>query len=176
MTLSMIYAWNLSYESSEWKPHGRHAHGIYPVIDNGNRPFLTNPTAKIFRKIVTLVREGSKIFWTSVQKDSLAARNPDKALVTGLARSAHAENEHLSLATMDVQQAVDSYHPSLIKALTTMCSQSLRTSRATSIPEEREYIYRDGQVLIPRLMPDTRLSEWIGRIVSKPEVRPDVYG
>ena len=168
-----VHGFRPSFES--WDTHVLAREDCWIVIDNGERPLLIDPTAVKFQKITTLMIKGSNVFWVSIQKQASATRNPRKALVTGLARSAHAENEHLNLVTMDVQQDLDKYSPSFLKDITTVFAQSIREPSKAGGPREREYIYRDDQMLIPRIMPDPRLNEWIARTVGKPEIRSDIY-
>ena len=148
----------------------------YIVIDNGKRPLLLDPTAEIFENVVALLKNGINILWISVHAKSSADRNPEKALITRLARSAHSENENLHLVTMDIQQALEKYHFNLIETIIKVLSQSIRTPFVTNVPREREYIYIEGQLLIRRVIPNLRASEFINGAIGKPLFRSAVCG
>ena len=146
------------------------------VLDDGQQPLLVNPSAVQFSRVSTLLQERVNVLWISLQNEASAARNPEKALVTGLARTAHAENEHLNLVTLDVQEALGNCQPGLPRTITTLLLQSINNVPETIVAREREYVYRDGQLLIPRLKPNTKLHDWIARTVGRPEIELDVYG
>lgn len=95
-------------------------------------------------------------------------RSPKKGLITGFARSSHAENEHLNLVTFDVQEMLDESNPALVKSITSAISKAFSWPQDKRVPKEREYIYRDGQVLIPRLIADSRINERLARAKNVP--------
>lgn len=76
---------------------------IYVVIDDSRCPLLLNPTPARFHQIVNLVAQCADVFWISWHVDVGLNANPETALVTGLARTAHAENQDLRLVTLDIQ-------------------------------------------------------------------------
>lgn len=148
----------------------------YIVIDHGEKPILTDLTPEVFRKITALLTHGTNILWISIQKDALDVENPEKALITGLSRSAHAENEQLNLVTLDIQQVSHGYCQHLLETITSVFLRSLHTFARGDLRREREYIYRGNQILIPRLIPDREMNEWIARKVGNSQATCDIYG
>ena len=132
---------------------------VYLIVDNGRNPLLVNPSPEQFKQMTTLVSATSNIFWVSAHEDSSATMNPEKGLVVGLARSARAENYHLKFITFDVQEVISSCLPELLDIIKDIVLTSF--SNAENQLEETEYAYRNGQVVIPRLISDTKINAWM---------------
>ena len=148
---------------------------IYIIQDNGRQPLLVNPTPSRFRKIVELVTEASNVLWIGIQEDVTALVNAEKSLVTGLARTAHAENEDLNLVTLDAQQAFNDNPELLIRNIMEVVLRSFGAS-SESLSMEREYVYRDHQLLIPRLIHNAELERWVGQATGKHKPEIKMYG
>ncbi|MCJ1404087.1 hypothetical protein MMC11_007312 [Xylographa trunciseda] len=168
---------NNGYQVSltSWQSYTLEQDVTYVVLDNGMKPFLTNPTTEEFRGISSLSREGSNVLWISAQDDMSAVMNPEKGLVTGLARTAHAENGNLNFVTLDVQQTWDDGGNRLLGVILQVLRRSFNDVPTTGLLREREYIYRNHQLLIPRLIPHSRLNEWMPQAAGKPQVEKAVY-
>jgi acyl transferase domain-containing protein/NADPH:quinone reductase-like Zn-dependent oxidoreductase len=158
---------------------------VYVVVDDARNPLLVNPTRERFGQITKLISGASNILWMTVtshhssppSSSSPPARNAQHGLVTGLARSARAEHENLKLITLDVQDRIQTFSA----GLGTVIQNILRVSFGVdSTPldncHEDEYVYRDGRVLIPRLMPSARINNWLARAAGKPTVERTTYG
>ncbi|KAM7195184.1 hypothetical protein V8F33_006858 [Rhypophila sp. PSN 637] len=135
------------------------------ILDNGASPVLSAVDSPTFRKIVDLLQRQSNILWVSLSDDKDHRLNPQKHLITGVARTAHAENELLELVTVDVQETlvgqkncdrlVD-FLSELVMSFPTLGSSSVAHEK------EREYVYVDqNQVLVPRVIPSTALNRQI---------------
>lgn len=149
---------------------------IYLVLDSGMKPLLLNPPSEIFKQITKLTNGSFNVFWISAPEDASAAMNPEKGLVVGLARSARAENDYLKFITLDVQQTIDRCSPKLLHAIVDMALVSFGNSKLGDQIEEPEFVYRDGQVLIPRLIPYQKMNDWMKRSAGKPAVQKIRYG
>jgi acyl transferase domain-containing protein/NADPH:quinone reductase-like Zn-dependent oxidoreductase len=161
--------------SREWDATVEESEVIHVVVDNGQNPFLVNPSAKQFRELVDLV-SGAKanVLWISAQQDFSATINPEKGLIIGFARSACAENEHLKFVTLDVQDVVTSHSLGLLDAIEKILITFFEPSSPGKI-FEKEYAYRDGNFLIPRLIPDPSINSWIARTTGKSTVSTVAY-
>lgn len=129
---------------------------------------MVNPSSEQFQKIIQITKGRSNVFWISAQEGSVAAMNPEKGLVIGLARSARAENEieSLKFITFDVQAAIRSWLSELLHIVTDILIGSFSQFRPAIQSNELEYVFRDGQVLIPRLIPDTQINNWITQVAG----------
>lgn len=128
------------------------------VIDDGSKPVLDGIKQEKLRQIIDLLQTPSKIVWVSVsdkEEDKTSAR---KHLITGVARSAHAENEDLDMVTVDVQQTLEkSSRRGILKFL----SQIVRSFNNESTVRERHYVYTGADVLVPRVFPDESISRQV---------------
>lgn len=149
---------------------------IYIIVDNGRKPLLAKSTSEQFKFITKLARERLNVFWISAHEHASAAMNPEKGLITGLGRSARAENDNLRLITLDVQEAIKSCLPEVLRTISDIFLASLGTVTQAGQLHEVEYAYRHGQVLIPRLIPDTKINTWMARAAGKSTVETTNYG
>ena len=161
---------------------------IYVVIDDSRCPLLLNPTPARFHQIVNLMAQCTGVFWISWHVDVGLNANPETALVTGLARTAHAENQALRLVTLDIQQSFDLQRKSRILSIVSgLLFRSFHLSSDDAVLREREYIYKDDNLFIPRIVSDDNVNRWMSRDSGRPEAdrrqtgdRPetamDVYG
>ncbi|GKT93954.1 polyketide synthase [Colletotrichum tofieldiae] len=164
----------LNLLSASWEDviHNPHSSDINVVIDNGQQPILANISSVKFQKIVQLLRAHSNIIWITAQNSSQNCMNPVKHLITGVSRTAHAENDDLRMITVDVQQGIgcQSKNNKLLGFLT-----HLITSHGTknSSIGEREYVYKDNKILIPRIMHSRAIQQWIpGHSAEPTEMQP----
>lgn len=161
---------------------------IYVVIDDSRSPLLLNPTPERFHQIANLMAQCIEVLWISWNADVGLNANPDTALVTGLARTAHAENQTLRLVTLDIQQSFDLQCKSrILSVVSSLLFRSFNFSSDDAVLREREYIYKNDNLFIPRILSDDNVNRWISRDLGRPEAdwgqtrdRPetamDVYG
>lgn len=170
---------NCGFEVSlaTWSANLSKSQKIYLVVDDGQKPSLVNPSQERFKQIKTLVKEASNIFWINAHEDASATMNPEKGLVVGLARSARAENYHLKFITFDLQEVISSCLSEVLCTIKEILLTSFGNAEHINLLEETEYAYRDGQVVIPRLIPDPQITTWLTRETSKPTaVETTSYG
>ena len=141
---------------------------LYIIFDDGDEPFLYNPTQETFEKIAGLLENGTDVFWISIQTNAFAVRSPKKGLINGFARSSHAENEHLNLITFDVQETLVGNNSALLKSIAAVLLKEFLTPQDSRVLKEREYIYRNGHVLIPRLIADSKINERLAQARKAP--------
>ena len=134
---------------------------INVVIDDSSCPLLINPTSARFNQVINLVASGRYVFWISGHANTGSYTNPEAGLVTGLARTAHTENQVLRLVTLDIQQRLDGCMSRLLSVVYDLLFYSFHPSLDDTLLREREYVYRDGEVLIPRVVPYDNLNQWM---------------
>ena len=160
----------LQISMTTWASKMSETQAIYIILDNGASPLLAKPSHNRFQQISNLVRGRSSIFWINAQEGARTAMNPLKGLITGFARTARAENADLNLITLDVQDAIDGCLPPLLQTIIDIMSVSFKNSARAPALAETEYAFRDGQVLIPRLVPTTRIQRGMARDTSQSTV------
>ncbi|KAL6796280.1 polyketide synthase [Trichoderma sp. SZMC 28013] len=144
--------------TTSWDGQRPNDDAINIVIDDGSNPILSGISEETFRNIVDLLQKPANVLWLSMQKDEKDATNPKKHLITGVARTAHAENDRLEMVTVDVQQAfTEETSPALLDFIAKM----IVSFPKKGAPREREYVYTGTDVLIPRVMPSDTLNRQI---------------
>ncbi|PQE27778.1 polyketide synthase protein [Rutstroemia sp. NJR-2017a BVV2] len=137
---------------------------VYLVIDSGINPMLTQPNAELFQKITNILGSKSKVFWVSAHSELGAAMNPAKGLIVGLARTARAENADLDIVTLDAQDCITTAVNPFFNTVVDIAITSFSNSQFKKDgPVELEYIYRQGELLIPRLVAYPKLDALIAR-------------
>ncbi|KUL83822.1 hypothetical protein ZTR_06625 [Talaromyces verruculosus] len=149
---------------TSWSGERPHDNAITVIIDDGTRPILSDIGPETFQKIVDLLQLRSKVLWVTMQENENDVFNPKKHLVTGLARTAHAENELLEMVTVDVQQP---FTPESNHGLVNFLFEIISSFPEKGVPREREYLYRGADVLIPRVIPSLTLNRQISRSEEK---------
>ena len=126
----------------------------YVVIDDKEHLLLTNATEARFDKVVHLLAHGRRVLWISVPNSSGDdVRNPATGLVTGLARTAHAENPALRMVTLDIQESFSENKSELLLIISRLVSGLLSADTEHDESREREYIYKHKRLMIARLLP-----------------------
>lgn len=131
-----------------------HAGVCTVVIDDGSVPILSDPAS--FNAAISLLNRASKpILWISSDED------PSMHQITGVARTAYAENDDTRVTTIHVASTPQAR--GRLFQLLKSCMK--RDSAAYIAPQNREREYRvcgNGCILIPRLMRQEGLSYALG--------------
>lgn len=135
------------------------------LLDNGADPILTTGSSTVFEQVKGLLGKETRLLWISLQENPTANMNPEKGMAAGLARVVRAENELLRLVTMDVQDSISGSVDGLIRAIEKIVESSLSDSNGAA--KELEYIYRNHQVLIPRLLQNSNINKRIQQANGK---------
>ncbi|KAF3003829.1 t1pks [Neopestalotiopsis sp. 37M] len=133
-------------------PHFETAHAILTVVvDDLPVPILSDREA--FQVALGLLQQKSEIVWLSPES------SPSMYQITGVARTAHAENNDLRLTTVHIDTKVLE-HPRLANLLPYWLHQV--ANRDGGLHQEREYrITKTAAVLVPRLHRSDQLNEAI---------------
>lgn len=112
------------------------------IMEDEEQPIISDP--QCFEALISLLKQPVRIVWIS----------PDEPLpmhqITGVARTAHSENEDLRLTLVHVASKLLSSKD--IEVSHRLCDIVVRTFSSPGPHEEREYqVNEDGTVLIPRL-------------------------
>jgi NADPH:quinone reductase-like Zn-dependent oxidoreductase len=135
------------------------ARNIKIVFDNSDNPLLTRISPEHFSHLTNLLRQPSRIFWVTVSSCGSNYGHIGKFAINGLSRSAQSENDLLQLITVDLNLRDFQDHAEMLQKLTWSFQNSF--SNQTETHREREYYYKDGTVLIPRVMPSEVINEWV---------------
>ena len=146
---------------------------IYVILDSSNRPLLANLSIERFQRTRDFVTKAKHIFWISTAWSNEVRPIPDKGLTTGFARAARSENEGLKLVTFDVCNSSLSDKDSM-NAACTVFTAAFGSSTRSSLAET-EYAFKDGQILVPRLIPDDRINDIVTGTNQTPKAEPTLF-
>ncbi|KAI1427579.1 polyketide synthase [Xylaria sp. FL1777] len=136
------------------------------VVDDMPQPILSDPNS--FEAAIALFRQTSKILWLS--PDSPLAMHQ----ITGVARTAHAENDNLRVTTVHV--ASDALqNPRLSSIVGRLWDKLVDRDQ---LHEEREYaLSEDAMVLIPRLSYSDSLNHVVSaeKEISSVEIKMNAF-
>ena len=130
-----------------------------------DRPLLSLCTEAEFDSIRRMLSCAKGVLWLT-KGGAVECSDPLSGLITGLARSTRSEQQNaMKLITLDLDMFQSS-----AKSIAEISSKLLETSfnaatNATDI--DFEYAERNGKILIPRLVPDARVNEYIDSRVAK---------
>ncbi|MCJ1283208.1 polyketide synthase [Xylographa opegraphella] len=147
---------------------------VYVILDDMYHPLLSSPSSARFRGITRILSARSKVLWITLAHEPLSKGNHEYGIVTGLARSARLENNDLRLVTFNIHQDIASDFPDIIRRISDVMHTSFMASE-TDGPEELEYSYCNGSLLIPRLMPDDKINSIIKRVTSTPDPEKGLF-
>ncbi|KAG8673091.1 hypothetical protein FPOAC1_006394 [Fusarium poae] len=136
------------------------------VIDSVEQSLLLAPSPKTFESLKKLMLRGGDVLWLSFQstKDS-QDKAALKKMASGMARVLRRENPSLRLITVDVQGPIQTsidqnQAENIVKLVADVAFASFWPSNGLD-SAEHEYVIRNGNVVIPRVVPDDRLSTHI---------------
>lgn len=169
--LASILTANRIDVSQEGFPIGNVAQeDLYIVLDSAEYPILTNNSSTLFDSVMKLLVKATRVLWLSIQQFSTNAENPERALINGVARVARAENEALKLVTIDVQDGLQELNDVIFEKIKDVARNGFYELSS----DEFEYVYKGGELFIPRLQPnedvDRRIQQAAGKL--KLELQP----
>jgi acyl transferase domain-containing protein/NADPH:quinone reductase-like Zn-dependent oxidoreductase/SAM-dependent methyltransferase len=143
---------------------------IYVIADSGERPALVHPTQEQFYQITALTTAAKSVVWLTAHEDASAETNPDKGLITGLARVARTENTEMRFLVIDIQESIGRETENTVFAMSKLLSESFGAISEREKSSETEFIYKDGQLQISRALPNSTFDQWMDAGREKKDV------
>ncbi|RDW90908.1 hypothetical protein BP5796_02073 [Coleophoma crateriformis] len=144
---------------------------IYVVLLENNLPFISQCDAKAFDNVKKMLTRAKTVLWVT-RGATIECNDPERAMITGLARTARSEDHLLHLVTLDL----DPTDPILdsAKYMTTVLKDFLYFDRHDAFLPEFEYAVRDGGLFIPRIIEDESLDDYVNttNATTLPLVQP----
>ncbi|KAH8658350.1 polyketide synthase [Xylariales sp. PMI_506] len=132
-------------------------------------PFLSRCTESEWEVVRNICRVSGEVLWITAGA-AMESSNPMRSLITGLSRCLRSEDHSIKFVTLDLEAKSDlestlDWELSASRQIHTIFQHSFhRTGRASLM--EWEYAIRNGEVLIPRLIEDTKMDTYIQDHVS----------
>ena len=122
-------------------------------------PFLASCSALDFMAFKNMCLKAKGILWVT-RGASVESCDPDKALITGLSRTMRSEDHSLNFTTLDLDPT-SSCPLSMAQDIYNILDQLLFTGKPETYLPEFEYAVRDGITIIPRLVEDCPLEDFM---------------
>ncbi|KFY43786.1 hypothetical protein V495_03781 [Pseudogymnoascus sp. VKM F-4514 (FW-929)] len=128
-------------------------------------PFLTACSKSEWEKVQHILSNAGGVLWVSCG-GAIEGTNPQQSLITGLTRCLRTENQSSEIVTLDLEPN----HGSGLEVAEQILrvfdhAFGLSAPRTSSLPEF-EYAIRNGVIMIPRLVSDAQVAEYVKDSVS----------
>ncbi|KAI0964931.1 beta-ketoacyl synthase domain-containing protein [Xylaria arbuscula] len=123
----------------------------YIVLDNAESPLLLNREPQTFARLKKLLNANVNIIWVALQETRSPIAASMRSMIQGASRVVRRENEGtttLTIFEIDDQLTITSASDICKHLLKIIFDKNLGQS---DVPQEHEYIYRNGHIMIPRL-------------------------
>lgn len=130
-------------------------------------PFLASCSQDQFEAIKKLVIETKGVLWVT-RGAAVESCDPAKALITGLARTLRSEDHSLDFVTLDLDPA-SSCHVDIARRIHDVLSQIFASVGSDEYLPEFEYAVREGTILIPRIVEDFAVDDFVESSLCKKE-------
>lgn len=123
------------------------------VLTEVNEPFLSHPNEAQFASFQALVASAHKILWIT-QGAYTASTTPHSNMISGLSRSIRSETT-MPFATLDLDAKFD------LDSITNVTLNVLRVAFGPSPSQDMEFMYKEGQLFVPRVVNDETMNEFV---------------
>lgn len=130
-------------------------------------PFLASCSAADFRAIMNIFFKAKGILWVT-RGAAIDSSDPDKALITGLSRTLRSEDHSLKLSTLDLDPTSSCPFDMAKHIDNTLGHVICKEGSGNHLPEY-EYAVRNGTILIPRLVEDCVLDDFVQSSLGEKE-------
>ncbi|THC94688.1 hypothetical protein EYZ11_005833 [Aspergillus tanneri] len=136
-------------------------HKLYVILLEIITPFLASCTALDFQRLKNLFSEARRILWVT-RGAAVEATDPKMAIITGLARSLRSEDKTLEMITLDLDPLARCSPEDMAQHIHSVLEgMYLQPSDEGASLHEHEYAIRNNKILIPRIMEDAPLEEYV---------------
>ena len=130
-----------------------------------SQPFLMSASEEDWQKVKDIFSEARNVIWVT-KGGAVECAEPLNALITGLSRTLRSEYPGMNLITLDIDPKV-SHKPSIANDIYSVYEATIGGRAPQFSSKDSEYAIRDGAVLIPRLVPNSKVSEHMQDSISR---------
>ncbi|KAI9729803.1 MAG: hypothetical protein M1818_008380 [Claussenomyces sp. TS43310] len=172
---SRLVAQNVRNLVVPWDLQQAPTDSIHVVIDDMEQPVLLSPTRERFDQIRRLVTSAKQVLWISIHGNDTAVAQPAHGLVTGLARVARRENDSMRFITLNVEQSLRENQSDVIQKVVDIVISCFGSRCDAQCSFEPEYLYRDDQVLIPRVIENIEFDTWVDNNLGRGKIQERIF-
>lgn len=138
-------------------------------------PLLHVCTESQWFSIQAMLSSASQVLWITCG-GAMDTSSPDASLITGLARSSRSDNEALRLVTLDIDPS-QSTPAKTGNVIIDVLDKSFIAATGMPMPSDVEFVEREGRLLLPRLVEDSKLQKYLtaSTTLSEPELELQLF-
>ena len=174
-TSSLLQSKHCTVDYSSWQIEHFESDVVYLVLDSCSKPILHEASEERCNNLSRLMSQSTNVFWVVLPGHSSDSALYEAGLVTGLSRTARSENESLKLITLDASQTPSADTRPVLEVIFDILVYSFAALDTEDISKDVEYIYADGMVLIPRLIPDARANALLDPPSGQPPITQALF-
>ncbi|KAL8994171.1 MAG: hypothetical protein Q9169_005790 [Polycauliona sp. 2 TL-2023] len=146
----------IQYVTNLWDTMITDSNTSYIFLLDGKDLGLCDARSTGFEKVRDKLSTTSAAVWVILCEGKLC---PDAGVLTGLLRTACSEFEQLRTIIFEVQDPLESSLPLLLQPLMDAVLQLVHPILHPEGSYETEYVFSEGRLLIPRLLPSTAIND-----------------
>ncbi len=127
-------------------------------------PFLGSCTEIEFQSLKSMFSQANGILWVT-RGGAIEATEPEKAIITGLARTLRSEDHALNFFTLDLDPKTED-PADMAQHVFEIFGQAFRPRSEDGYFREFEYAIRDDKILIPRVVENGPLESYVRNVVD----------
>ena len=132
-------------------------------------PLLINCNENEFQKVKHILIEANGVLWVT-KGAAIESSDPQKALITGLARTIRSEDHAAHIVTLDLEANTETT-AEVAKHIQEVFKIAFRHDSAAVYLSEFEYAVRNGKILVPRLTKNSSLETHVRSTMEKTLVK-----
>jgi acyl transferase domain-containing protein/NADPH:quinone reductase-like Zn-dependent oxidoreductase len=137
---------------------------IFVVLLETLTPFLRSCTETSFQNLKSMFSQAKGILWVT-RGGTIEATEPEKAIVTGLARTLRSEDHALNIFTLDLDPKTEN-PADMAQHVFKIFNQAFRPPGEDGYYREFEYAIRNDKILIPRVVENALLEGYVRNVVN----------
>ncbi|TAQ84788.1 hypothetical protein B7494_g6896 [Chlorociboria aeruginascens] len=140
------------------------------ILDDGLCPLLAEALDEEFKLVLNILTECRQVLWVTLPAQKVTAK---RSIIRGFARSARAENENLTLVTLDIEQNISASGASRI--ILEVLRQQFASATEQPNLQELEYVFKNEQLLVPRLLADESINTFLSMQLGEPKIELGLF-
>jgi hypothetical protein len=129
------------------------------VLNELDSSVLRDPSCSEYEAVRRIFSETDSVIW--VTRGATQSTHPDASLVTGLARTVTSEAGSGVIVTLDLDGSIPIEESKATRLVLDVFRKNFMVDARVGLELETEYIERGGKLMIPRVMEDTKLSNFV---------------
>ncbi|KAL4883330.1 polyketide synthase [Aspergillus karnatakaensis] len=147
---------------------------LYIVVAEMEKPILAHLSEEDFSSLRKLLTTAKGVLWVT-RGGTIDCSTPDAAMITGLLRTLRTENAGIRYATLDLEMGSASPYTTESTSTISKIVEATFDSNTESANIDFEYSERNGQIYVPRVLPDPGANKALLETNGEPTVEDQPF-